>query len=79
MIHMVQILRYTNLLRSELTLDKKNNYIYSSDPSNPESLKKLKTAEGVASLDDLLNKRANPDLNYESDEDFIDQVMKCIL
>ena len=47
--------------------------------NNPENLSKLVAEQQIASLEQLLEQRNDPDQNYESDEEFIDQLKSCIL
>jgi len=46
--------------------------------TNPEAREKLRD-QNISDLEDFIAKRNDPDLNYNSDEDFLDNIKSCIL
>ena len=45
---------------------------------NPEALARLKEQK-IVTLEDFIAKRNDPDMNYNSDEEFLDNIKSCIL
>jgi hypothetical protein len=47
--------------------------------NNPEKLSNLAASEGISTLEQFLEERADPDQSYASDEEFLDKMESCTI